>query len=144
MPEKASRKDFSENTIIGTHAEVWGNMTAVGFIRIDGTIHGDIDAKGQMVIGERARVKSNITGAVLTVGGVVYGNIIANEQLIVLSTGLIIGDIITRRFQADDGCIVHGKIIVCRDDAQWERVIAEYQDASGIKKTLSSRGIAVV
>ncbi|MDR0486714.1 MAG: polymer-forming cytoskeletal protein [Treponema sp.] len=128
--------DFSINTIIGPNTSLVGNIEAGGFTRIDGSIRGDVNAKGRVVIGDRARMKSNVTGTNITIGGVVYGNIVADGHLIVLSTALIIGDIITRRIQADDGCLIHGRITVCPTDESWVRTISEYRDAQGIKSAL--------
>ena len=130
------RGDFSINTIIGPNTSLTGDIEAGGFTRIDGSIRGDVRAKGRVVIGERARMKSNVTGTSITIGGVVYGNIIADGHLVVLSTALIIGDIITRRIQADEGCLIHGKVRVCPDDETWAKTVSEHRDAQGIKSAL--------
>ncbi|MDR1987092.1 MAG: polymer-forming cytoskeletal protein [Treponema sp.] len=122
------RTDFLLNTIIGPGAKVNGTIEAAGFTRIDGSIQGDVHVKGRVAIGEKARLKSNISGTSITVGGVIYGNVTASERLVILATGLILGDIITRRIQADEGCLIHGKVRVCQDDEQWDRAIAEQQD----------------
>jgi len=130
------RSDFSINTIIGPNTNFAGNIEAGGFTRIDGSIRGNVTAKGRVVIGERARMKSNVTGTNITIGGVVYGNIIADGNLVILSTALVIGDIITRRIQADDGCLVHGGVKVCPTDESWMKAVSEHRDAQGIKSAL--------
>jgi len=130
------RGDFSINTIIGPNTSLSGNIEAGGFIRIDGSIRGNVQAKGRVVIGERARMKSNVTGTNITIGGVVYGNIIADGNLVILSTALVIGDIITRRIQADDGCLIHGGVKVCPTDESWAKAVSEHRDAQGIKSAL--------
>ena len=130
------RGDFSINTIIGPNTSLSGNIESGGFTRIDGSIRGDVKAKGRVVIGERSRMKSNVTGTNITVGGVVYGNIIADGHLVVLSTALVIGDIITRRIQADEGCLIHGKVMVCPDDETWAKAVSEHRDAQGIRSAL--------
>jgi cytoskeletal protein CcmA (bactofilin family) len=130
------RVDFSINTIIGPNTSLTGDIEAGGFTRIDGSIRGDVRAKGRIVIGERARMKSNVTGTSITIGGVVYGNIISNGHLVILSTALIIGDIITRRIRADEGCLIHGRITVCPDDETWAKTVSEHRDAQGIKSAL--------
>jgi cytoskeletal protein CcmA (bactofilin family) len=128
--------DFSINTIIGPNTSLSGHIVSGGFTRIDGSIRGDVRAKGRVVIGERARMKGNLTGTNVTIGGVVVGNIIADGHLVILSTALVIGDIITRRIQADDGCFVNGRVIVCPTDEVWKRTMSEYRDAQGIKSAL--------
>jgi cytoskeletal protein CcmA (bactofilin family) len=130
------RGDFSINTIIGPNTSLSGDIEAGGFTRIDGSIRGNVKASGRVVIGERARMKSNVSGTSITIGGVVYGNIIASESLVILSTALVIGDIITRRIQADEGCLIHGKVSVCPDEESWTKALSEYRDAQGIKSAL--------
>jgi cytoskeletal protein CcmA (bactofilin family) len=132
------RNDFSINTIIGPNTSVSGNLEVGGFIRVDGNVRGDVIAQGRVVIGEEARMRSNIIGTAVTIGGVVHGNVLASEQLTVLSTGLVIGDVITRRIQADEGCLIHGKIQVCPTEESWNQALSEYRDAQGVRSVLSS------
>ncbi|MCL1930420.1 MAG: polymer-forming cytoskeletal protein, partial [Treponema sp.] len=101
--------DFSINTIVGPNTNLKGDIETGGFTRIDGSITGNVSALGRVVIGERARMKGNVSGTAITIGGVVCGNVIAEESLVILSTALVLGDIITRRIQADDGCLLHGR-----------------------------------
>jgi cytoskeletal protein CcmA (bactofilin family) len=129
-------EDFSINTIIGPNTSLRGDVEAAGFTRVDGSVMGNVNARGRVVIGEKARMKSNVSGTAITIGGVVYGNVIASESLVVLATALVLGDIITRRIQADEGCLIHGRVLVCPDDASWTKALSEYQDAQGIKSAL--------
>ena len=128
--------DFSINTIIGPNTSLAGDIEADGFTRIDGSIRGNVRAKGRVVIGERARMKGNVTGTNITIGGVVVGNIVSDGHLVILSTAVVIGDIITRRIQADDGCFINGRVAVCPNDESWIKTLSEYRDAQGIKSTL--------
>ena len=128
--------DFSINTIIGPNSSLKGDIDTGGFTRIDGSIIGNVNASGRVVIGERARMKSNVFGTVITIGGVVFGNIIAEESLVILSTALVLGDVITRRIQADEGCLINGRVTVCPDEEDWNHAVSEYRDAQGIKSTL--------
>ena len=61
-------EDFSINTIIGPGTNVSGDIESGGFTRVDGNVHGDVKARGRVIIGERARMKSNISGTFVTVG----------------------------------------------------------------------------
>ena len=132
----AKSEDFSINTIVGPGTSVSGNIESGGFTRIDGNVQGDVNAKGRVVIGERARMKSNISGTFVTVGGVILGNVLASERIVVLATGLVMGDIITRRIQADEGCFIHGRVHVCNTEEAWNRTLSEHWDAVGLKESL--------
>ena len=129
-------EDFSINTIIGPGTSISGDIESEGFTRVDGNVLGNVKARGRVVIGERARMKSNISGTAVTVGGVVFGNVLASERLIVLATGLVMGDIITRRIQADEGCLIHGRVRVCRTEEAWNRALSEYRDVAGLRESL--------
>ncbi|GMO50504.1 MAG: polymer-forming cytoskeletal protein [Termitinemataceae bacterium] len=137
MAARANIKDFSINTIIGLGSSVQGDIESAGFTRVDGSIRGDLNVSGRVVVGEHARLKSDINGTSITIGGVVYGNVIASERLVVLSTGLILGDVITRRIAVEEGSLIHGKITVCKDDPKWETTLADYNDAKAVRKVLS-------
>ena len=128
--------DFSINTIIGPNTSIKGDVETGGFTRIDGSVRGNVNARGRIVIGERARLQSNISGTAITIGGVVCGNVISSESLVILSTALVLGDIITRHIRADEGCLIHGKVSVCPEEAQWNRALSEHKDALGIKSIL--------
>jgi cytoskeletal protein CcmA (bactofilin family) len=133
----SKREDFSINTIIGPGTSINGDIESGGFTRIDGNTRGNVTVKGRVVVGEKARMKSSVSGTSVTIGGVVYGNVLASERLIILATGLVLGDIITRRIQADEGCLIHGRVTVCQSDAAWDKAVAEYRDAQGVKSALS-------
>ncbi|GHU97561.1 cell shape determination protein CcmA [Spirochaetia bacterium] len=137
MPGSKSREDFSVNTFIGPNTAITGNIESAGFIRVDGSLRGDLNARGRLIVGPSARMKSNISGTSITIGGVVRGNILASERVTILATGLVLGDIITRRIQADEGCLIHGRITVCSDDEQWNRAVTEHRDVQGVKSALS-------
>ena len=128
--------DFSINTIVGPNTSLKGDIETGGFTRIDGSITGNVNARGRVVIGERARMKGNVSGTAITIGGVVCGNVIAEESLVILSTALVLGDIITRRIQADDGCLIHGRVLVCPDGESWSHAVSEYRDSQGIRSAL--------
>jgi cytoskeletal protein CcmA (bactofilin family) len=125
---RSGKEDFSINTIIGSGSFVSGDISSGGFTRIDGFLRGNLHAKGRVVVGEKARMRSSITGTVVTVGGVVDGNILASERLVVLPTALILGDITTRRIEAGEGCLIHGRVRVCQDEDSWNRASGEYRD----------------
>jgi cytoskeletal protein CcmA (bactofilin family) len=130
-------EDFSINSILGPGSSINGDIESGGFIRIDGSIRGNLSARGRVVVGEKARMQGNISGTTVTIGGVVYGNILASERISILDTALVLGDIITRRIQADEGCLVHGKVTVCQNDEAWDKAVAEYRDAQGVRSALS-------
>lgn len=138
MPEK-NIENLSINTIIGMGTRIDGDVVSPGFTRIDGALKGDLTVQGRVVIGENARLRSNISGTAVTVGGVVLGDILANDRVIVLSSAVVLGTIITRRIQIDEGCIINGRVITCSSPEEWERRCAEQRDARSINAPIFGR-----
>jgi cytoskeletal protein CcmA (bactofilin family) len=133
MPDKVF-ENLSINTIIGPGTFIQGDISSDGFTRIDGALKGDLVAQGRVVVGENARLHSNITGTAVTVGGVVLGDILANERVTVLSSAVVLGTIITCRIQIDEGCVVHGRVVTCSSKEEWERRCTEHKDAQSIRR----------
>jgi cytoskeletal protein CcmA (bactofilin family) len=127
-------KKFGLNTMIGLGTVMEGTFSFAGFTRIDGHLRGDVDVKGQVVIGESARLASNMIGESITVGGVVRGDVLASESLVVLSTGIVIGDCVVGRIKADEGCVIHGKVTLCRDKETWDAIVGERKDRRAVNR----------
>jgi cytoskeletal protein CcmA (bactofilin family) len=126
--KQAKDAEFAINTIVGPNSFVRGDIAAAGFTRVDGSLKGNLHAKGRVVIGANARMKSSITGTNVTIGGIVDGNVLASERLIVLASAIILGDITTRRIEVNEGCLIHGRVKVCQTQESWDRARAEYKD----------------
>ena len=91
MAKKTFIDDISVNTIVGPGALIAGNVTVSGFLRIDGDIDGNVQTQGRVIIGEDARIRGNIKAASVSVGGIVQGDIIAPDYVVILSSGMVIG-----------------------------------------------------
>jgi cytoskeletal protein CcmA (bactofilin family) len=126
--KKAKDAEFAINTIVGPNSFVKGDIAADGFTRVDGSLKGNLHANGRVVVGANARMKSSITGTNVTIGGIVDGNVLASERLVVLASAIILGDITTRRIEVNEGCLIQGRVKVCQTQESWERAKSEYKD----------------
>ena len=91
--------DISINTVIGKGSEIKGNIKVNGVVRIDGDIDGNLETDGNVIIGENARIRGNINAKSIIVGGIILGNIFANESVKVLANSIVIGDILSHKVQ---------------------------------------------
>ena len=81
------------DSLIGENIKIIGKIEGKGNIRIDGTVEGDIDYDGNIVIGEAGNINGNIKASNISLAGMVKGNIVSNTKLVLLSTGKLIGDL---------------------------------------------------
>ena len=126
--------DISINTIIGKGSAISGNMKVNGFIRIDGDIDGSLETDGNVIVGENARIRGDLTAKSVIIGGIIKGNIKANESVKILADAAVIGDVISRKVQVDGSAIIHGHCISIKDEAEFGKTSGEYLQSKAIKE----------
>ena len=98
-------------TLIGQGCLFEGNITSPASTRLDGTIKGNIDSKGTLIIGEGGVVSGEVKAVEISVHGKVEGNI-ESEKLIIKNGGIVSGDVHSKSFIIEDGGIYNGKCLM--------------------------------
>ena len=132
MAKKNFIDDISVNTIVGPGALITGNVAVSGFLRIDGDIDGNVQTQGRVIIGEEARIRGNIRAASVSVGGIVQGDIIAPDYVILLSSGMVFGSILTKKLRADDDVILHGFCSATGDQNDFDEAEKKYYNQQAL------------
>ena len=139
------------NSIIGEGTSFKGEFDLNGLLRIDGDFFGTIRTQGQIIVGLNGRARCNIYAESVVVGGMVSGNIFATDKVVILSTGLMIGNISTPRLIIEEGVTYNGncrisgtRVASGRSDMQKEQAgaarIVEYrQTRDTSREEVSSR-----
>jgi len=96
-------------TVIGTNTSIVGSLKSDGNIRIDGSVEGDIEILGNLIIGETGRVIATLKAQNVHVSGAVKGEITAVEQLEISPTGKVWGDITTAALHIETGGLFRGQ-----------------------------------
>jgi len=125
--------DISINTFIGSGSAISGDIRVNGFVRVDGDIDGNFETSGSVIIGEKARIRGNVTAKVAIIGGIVLGDVTAAESVKLLSSSTVIGDIITRHVQIDDKVIFHGHCIAVEDESSFAEKTEKYLDSKAVR-----------
>ncbi len=89
--------------LIGFGTEINGDITCNGDLRIDGTLVGNIQAKGKVVVGETGRIKGEVSCKNSDISGTIDGKVIVGELLALKSTARINGDIVTSKLAIEPG-----------------------------------------
>ncbi|MEL3905842.1 MAG: polymer-forming cytoskeletal protein [Treponema sp.] len=132
MAKKNFIDDISVNTIVGPGAIITGDVKAAGFLRIDGDIDGNVQTQGRVIIGEDARVRGNIHAASVSVGGVVQGDIIAPDYVVILSSGMVLGSVLTQKLRVDDDVILHGFCSAVGDQHSFSEAEKKYHNQQAL------------
>jgi len=78
-------------------------------LRINGKFEGNLETKGNLMIGEKAQIKADINGESIVISGRVIGNVIASGNIDLTRTAYLKGDISTPRLSMQEGAILQGK-----------------------------------
>lgn len=96
-------------TTIGINTRVVGTLTSDGNVRIEGSMEGDIEIIGNLIVGESGRVVATIKAQSVHVSGAVKGEIITTESLEISPTGKVWGDITTPALHIEPGGLFRGQ-----------------------------------
>lgn len=108
---------IAAETVLSNQIRLEGRLHSSSNIRFDGEMLGDLTTEGDLVIGEHGRVKGNVTGRNVVVGGTIQGNVSTTGRLEILATGKLYGDIIVGSLIIDEGGILRGKSAVHADES---------------------------
>ena len=89
--------------LIGVGTDIKGDIKSTGDIRIDGSLTGNLNTKGKVVIGETGKIKGEINCKNSDVLGKIEGKIVAIDQLSLKATSVINGDLIASKLAIEPG-----------------------------------------
>ncbi len=95
-------------TIIGEGVVIEGTIHGEATIRVDGTVKGNTDIKGCLIIGETGVVTGDVITDRILIAGNMTGNIDATERVELVSGGNLVGDIVTKSLIVADGAMFDG------------------------------------
>ncbi|MCD8287295.1 MAG: polymer-forming cytoskeletal protein [Porphyromonadaceae bacterium] len=90
------------------NTSIVGNIHAGSDIRIDGSLQGNIECSGKIVIGEQAHIQGNIRAVNAEINGKINGNLTIQEVLTLKATSNIEGDITTQTLVIEPKAIFNG------------------------------------
>ena len=105
-------KNENSNCIIGEGSVFNGRFYVNGSILIEGKFQGDIRTDDQLVVGPTGKVKTDIVARRVTVAGTLIGNITASEEVSLLHTGKVLGNISTPKLTMEPGVVTEGRVTI--------------------------------
>lgn len=110
--------EYASNSInlIGATTTINGEVETESDIRIDGKVHGNINSKAKVVLGESGRIEGNVYCQNADLTGQVNGNVYIKDLLYLKEQSKIEGDIHTKRLVVDKGAQFNGQCKMGGDD----------------------------
>jgi len=94
--------------ILGPGASFSGLLAFSGEVRLEGTLEGEVVARGKLWIGEHARVKGSVETDELVVAGELEGDVIARRRLELLPTARLEGSLCAPTVVLAEGAYLRG------------------------------------
>jgi cytoskeletal protein CcmA (bactofilin family) len=125
---KHSGNEGSTINLIGNGTLINGDIQSTGDVRIDGTLNGNINLNGRLVIGPHGKIEGNVTCQNADISGEIKGKVQVGEMLTLKASAKVLGDIVTGKISIEPGAIFTGTCnmgaIVKNINASGEKSIA--------------------
>ncbi len=108
----AKKREEVEEKILDVDASMQGTITFKDPVnlRINGSFEGKLDARGNLTIGENAKIRANIHGDRIIVAGKVKGDITATQSLSLVPPASVEGNITAPKLSIAEGSILEGHV----------------------------------
>ena len=108
-PQKVS------STLITQGITLKGTVEGEGVVQVEGTVVGEFNMVGAVIVADTGVVKGPITADVVRVAGKVEGNVTAREHMRLESTGALTGDVTTASLVVEDGGRLNGRSTMMKE-----------------------------
>ncbi len=108
----AKKREEMDEKLLDVDASMQGTITFKDPVnlRINGSFEGKLDTRGNLTIGENAKVKANINGDRIIVAGKVTGDIRATSSISIIAPAVVQGNVLTPRLSVTEGAILEGQV----------------------------------
>ena len=105
---KFNEADNTAINLISLGTDITGDIKSNGDIRIDGSLTGNLNTKGKVVIGTTGKVKGEVICKNSEVAGFIEGKIAVSQLLNLKASSKIHGDIATSKLSIEPGAVFSG------------------------------------
>lgn len=105
------------NSRLGPETALKGKLRFKDSVRIGGRYEGEIEAAGFLYVEEGAVVKADVTADRIIVGGTIHGNVVARDEIEMLPSCKLYGNVKAGRIRIADGVVFEGKCEMIRNSS---------------------------
>lgn len=113
MPvSRSSRSETGEDVsaFVGKGVDFKGTIAYQGTVRIDGTLEGEIQTEGVLLVGEEAVLKAKVSAGTIVCKGKITGDITAKEKVKLRAPAVITGGVKTPMLSIEEGVLFNGTL----------------------------------
>lgn len=100
----------SNSVSLGPNDRLIGQLYIEGDLHVSGTVEGQLEATGNVEVGEAGTVKASVSGRGVNISGRVDGPVTAKDRLVLSRSGSLNGDVRVSRLVIQDGARFSGNV----------------------------------
>ena len=116
LKKQTEQTNTKISSIIGADMVVEGNIKAKDTIRVEGYVTGNVETDGALVISATGKVKGNVRGSSIVIGGILEGDLASTGKTEVISTGKVFGNMHTRSLIVDENAVFQGQCVMNEEE----------------------------
>ena len=105
-------QSFPGLSIIAADLRVEGQLRSTGIVRIEGTVIGNLQIDGQVIVADGGLVEGDIDANESVIAGEVRGSIVSSERIELRATAMVRGNLSAPRLAVQEGGVVEGRLRV--------------------------------
>jgi len=113
MPSpRSGRSETGEEVgaFVGKGVDFKGTIAYQGTVRIDGSLEGEIQTEGVLLVGEEAVLKAKVTAGTVICKGKITGDITAKEKIKLRTPAVVTGGVKAPMLSIEEGVIFNGTL----------------------------------
>lgn len=129
---------------IGRNIAIRGEVTGSEDLRIEGELHGSVCLRDAVVtVGPSGRIRADIEAREIVVQGSVEGTLTGAERVCIGASGVVQGEVHTRRIAIEEGAILQGSVDIVRPEESRRVAAKSFAAAASSSGALAATVAAV-
>ncbi|MCU1348878.1 MAG: hypothetical protein JWO56_1908 [Acidobacteria bacterium] len=112
-PKPPSRVDAMpqvNGTFFGPNVKIEGTVTGSELVTIEGSVKGNINLTGDLLIGTKARIEATVHAKNVTVEGTLNGDVSADDRVELVASAVVDGNIKAPKIIVAEGAKFRGSV----------------------------------
>ena len=107
---EAGQHGDSETSFFGAKLTVKGKVSGGGNLIVMGTLEGEFDLNGELVVAPSALVNGDVKAVSVTVSGGFSGSLTAKQKIHLEKSAVVNGRLLAPKLSVADGAVLNGEI----------------------------------
>ncbi len=108
MNSNKSGKNLPSVNMISEGTHLNGTLKTKNDVRIAGTLDGEANAEGKVIVSSSGKVDGNIEAVDADIAGKIEGEVRVTNKLVLRKSAIVEGDIYTKTILAEEGAQING------------------------------------